>query len=85
MAGRAVERFDVGANTQEIIDHYLTCVGLSRRAPMHFSFNSFIFTLASEAILFGFFWGATLINKLLAVTMALMPRRAEGFARHRPL
>ena len=72
MAGRAVEHYDVCANTEEIIHHYIMRVGAAQRALDAFSLNAFVFLLTSEVILFGFFWGATLINKVLAATFYLL-------------
>ena len=34
--------------------------------------SAFFFSITSEVILFGFFWGATIINKVLAVTFYLL-------------
>ena len=72
MAGRAVEHYDVCANTEEIIHHYIMRVGVAQRALDAFSLNAFVFLFTSEVILFGFFWGATLINKVLAATFYLL-------------
>ena len=71
-AGRAVERYDVTANTQEMLDHYRTRISVARQLAAGFSLSAFFFSITSEVILFGFFWGATIINKVLAVTFYLL-------------
>ena len=42
--------------------------GVARRASASLSINAMLFSCTSEIILFGFFWGATLLNKMLEVT-----------------
>lgn len=70
--GRALERYDVRANTQEMVEHYLMRVSAARCASGAFSMNSFLFSILSEIVQLGFFWGAMLINKVLSLTFYII-------------